>query len=628
MSHSTRPTLSWKRLCIQSALAAYAYVFMEWLFFATKPSFMDALPLGQKLEILLLTGLVVAILGLAVTAVFGLLGLVPGPQKRRQVFLYAGLLVPALIAAALSLLLIDNFTYTVFHFGIVSAHAAWRGAYALLALLLLAACYRGALRGQGSGPRAGRRVQAWLAAGLLVVSLGLAGVRLATAASGDEIDARLQRQPHILLIGGEGVVAERMSVYGYRRETTPRLGALAETGLLAENNFANAAHTTGSVFAMLTGKAPVETRLLYSPNILEGADAYEHLPGILQRAGYTSAQITFPYYVDAYAVNMQEGFDEVNGHAIGRGEFARLARRLNLEDAGYFLPRLSERIFDRLLHVFYVRPMPDPYGEVLQAVDPDTVPHMSDQERIDTLARLLAEADGPLFVHVHLMGTHGPKFSPRRQVFSAGEEQNREWMTDFYDDAVLDFDAYIGEVVDVLERRGLMDETVLVVYSDHADRWRTDDRIPLLFHFPNGEHAGTVSSNTQLLDVAPTLLDYLGMEVPAWMDGQSLLGAEPDPLRPILSASVVGVDCNRPGWWCILDPRRVREPFYQFGSLQVVVCQRMYTLDLNHNRWTEVDVAGHTAPCPLTELPTRAEVRQIVLDHLRENGFDVSSLLP
>ena len=640
--HPIKLHLSWRGLFTQSLLAIYGYTFMEWLFFATKPSFMDAMPLSQKLEVFLLSGLLIFALVLPILLALRLLGWIPGYLKKWQVFLFGGAVVPAFFAALTSLLMIDNFTYTLLKFGIVTSRGVGRGVYGLLAIFLLVLWYRQVLLWQDvlvqavPGRRAGRVrlqynlgqfIQTGLAVGLLACSLAVGLARhAASATQGTEQQAALKRQPHIILLGSDGVVADRMSLYGYSRKTTPRLDKLAQTGLLAENNFTNSAATTGSVFSMLTGKYPATTRLLYSPNILQGLDSYQHLPGILQRAGYTTVEITFPYYVDAYTINMQEGFDEVNGRRLAQDKTFQFARKFHFEDVGYFLPRLSERAFDRLQHIFYIRTMPDPYRQVIKPVNPNLVKQISDEDKVNELVQLLAKADRPLFVHVHLMGTHGEQFFPRRQVFSEGENQSDSWMKDFYDDSILDFDSYVGEVVDGLKRRGLLDQTIMVIYSDHADRWRSNDRIPLLFRFPNGEFAGRVHNNTQNLDVAPTLLDYLGMEKPAWMAGQSLLRQEPPALRPIISAGVVDVDCEPPNWWCVIDPKQSRPPFYQFGSLQVVICQKMWTVNLSTQDWSTATVGGHTTPCKAKDLPDQKAVRKLVREHLKQNGFDVSRL--
>ena len=628
--------LSWQRLITQTILIVYGYVFMEWLFFATKASFMDALPILNKLEILLLTSLALTIPVLLLMVTLRILGWIPGPTRRGQVFLYIGVVVPALICTAVSLMMIDNFTYTIFKFGIITSLGFLRGVYAVLAIGLLVAWYRQLIKHISILPpvepdkrktNTWLKWQSWLVIALLAVSLAAGLGRIFTLNQPtNEKNALLGRRPNIIMLGGDGVVAKNMGLYGYERDTTPRLQHLAKSSLLSENNFANADQTTGSVFSMLTGKYPATTRLLYAPSILQGQDSNQHLPGILHQAGYTTIQFTFPYYIDAYAVNMQDGFDQVNGRSLDQNKIYQLARQYNFENAGYFIPRLLERISDRLLHIFFIRVMPDPYRQVIQKVDPNTVSRLSDQEKINHILDTLRKSNKPVFMQVHLMDTHGEKFYPQNRVFSAGENQNQGWMTDFYDDAILDFDGYAGQLVDGLSRNHLLDNTIIVIYSDHADNWRANDKIPLLIRFPKAEYAGILHNDTQNMDIAPTLLDYLGMEKPTWMPGQTLLHGELSSTRPIISAGVVRVDCQSPDWWCVPDPNLNKPPFYQFNTIQVVICQKMYTLELHSKNWTETDVNGHTAPCKTADLPDSTHVRQIAVEHLRANGFDVSSL--
>jgi bisphosphoglycerate-independent phosphoglycerate mutase (AlkP superfamily) len=74
--------------------------------------------------------------------------------------------------------------------------------------------------------------------------------------------------------------------------------------------------------------------------------------------------------------------------------------------------------------------------------------------------------------------------------------------------------------------------------SDHGSAVSRHGRVPLIFVFPGGNPHGRIVADTQLLDIAPSLLDYLGAPIPAWMGGQSLLSVKADPLRPILTAHV------------------------------------------------------------------------------------------
>ena len=183
--------------------------------------------------------------------------------------------------------------------------------------------------------------------------------------------------------------------------------------------------------------------------------------------------------------------------------------------------------------ITFIREMSNPYLEVTGEQLPS-----GDQYRVRKLINTLKESEGPLFVHMHLMGTHGDRFPIKQQVFSTGQLQEYPWMTDFYDDSVLQFDEYVGEVVSELSKLGILEDTIIVIYSDHGQHYFTDQRVPLLLRFPNGDYAGRIRNNVQNLDIAPTILEYLGQPVPGWMEGRSLLAGEPDTLRPIFSAGI------------------------------------------------------------------------------------------
>ena len=119
--------------------------------------------------------------------------------------------------------------------------------------------------------------------------------------------------PNILLITGDGINASHTSLYGYERDTTPTLKALAATSLVAENAFPNSSNTMSGLLSIYTSKYPTQTRVLYAPDILKNADAYQHMPGILKSLGYYSAQFTHAYFADAYSMNMLSAFDIANG---------------------------------------------------------------------------------------------------------------------------------------------------------------------------------------------------------------------------------------------------------------------------------------------------------------------------
>jgi arylsulfatase A-like enzyme len=428
-----------------------------------------------------------------------------------------------------------------------------------------------------------------------------------------------KQYPNVLLFCSDGINARRMSAYGYTRPTTPFIEKLAERSLVFENHFTNSAKTTGSVGSLLSGKLPTTTRVVFRPDVFTGIHIYQHLPGILRRYGFRNGDFSVRHYIDAYDLNMREAFHWANGRSLEE-EGMLLPRwfRRSLPSAALFAEESYDRVSGRVLHVLGVREMQNPYVAVAR---PDA--HRdSDRQRVDALKQFIRDSPEPFFAHVHLLGTHGPFFSTGERRFSAGQEQTRAWMPDFYDDAILQYDRFTREIVEFLEERGSFERTILVLNTDHGFRWAIDEPLPLIIHFPGEEHTGVRVANSQRLDIAPTLLEALGIPRLDWMGGQSLLSLQPGRLRPILVTNrMPSVEIG--GWRQVPSPS---PPFYTLGSLNVILCNFIYRLDLRTGRSLRQQIPNHTAPCMPRQLPRSPEVRAFLVDHLKKSGYDVSSL--
>lgn len=624
----SRITFRWIKLASLAVLASYFYVFMEWLFFVTKPSFMDFLPFAAKLGIFLLTGLL-----LAGASLLGLLVLFAAAALARRwrfasLFLWAGSLIAGGFLAATALLLIDNFTYTVFKFGIVTSTGYQRGLYGLLFVLLLAGAAWQAGRA-AAGPEPARqparaiRPETIAAAALLILSVPLSAYLYLSNRAVDPLTlaSKAARRPNILLVGSDGVDASHLSLYGYERDTTPFLKTFARQSLLAENNFTNASVTSGSLISMFTGKLPTQTRLLYPPDILKGEDAFQHFPGILRREGYYTDQISVDYYADADSLNLKNAFVVVNYRTVNTGWLYTRALRYIPENAAYFLSTIVKRLTDRIYHIYYVRVMANPYAQA-------TIPMnaQSDEQRVQAILQVFRDVRQPIFMQVHLMGTHVGIMNPRKQVFFKGDRVTDANVMDVYDDAILSFDSYIEELAAGLAGMGKLDHTILILYTDHGYGNAMNIRLPLLMRFPNGEYAGTLRHNTQNLDIAPTVLDYMGIQPPAWMSGQSLLKGEPPAARPIFTAAPNYRRLNRSQDGLELDLSKIKPPFYQFGTIGMAICQRWYSVDTATLKWKEEDIAGYPSPCAPEALPGDAQAQQMMLERLNADGFDTAGL--
>jgi arylsulfatase A-like enzyme len=551
-------------------------------------------------------------------------------SRRSKITRYPGAIIPALLLSGLALILIDNFTYTIFRFGISTSAGGWRGVYGLLFILLsififIQMLQYFGLRGKESPKKLSSNRLFYFSLGILVLSTGLAASRLdfkkLTSAEKTAVFQQTTRYPNIILLGSDGVSAKNMSVYGYERDTTPILRELAKRSLVAENAFTNSGNTPGSVFSLLTGKLPTTTRVGFSPDILTGLDAFQHLPGILKSAGYKTVEFGIPVFLDAYSFNMQNAFDMVDGRSQSSGKLGTILQKLGYENAAYFMDNLTGRISDRIQHIFYLRDMQNPIELVTRPAD-----SLSDNEKIDQMLDLFDQSEQPLFVHVHLMGTHGVKFAPSVQVFSKGEKQDQTWMVDYYDDAILAFDHSIGEVIDHLKASGQYENTILIIYSDHDMQWKVNQHIPLIIHFPADGYARQVSQNVQNLDIAPTVLDYLGLAEPDWMGGESLLKSNPDSHRLIFAMGTIQATQSNGSGERFINPELIKPPFYQFGYVNIIDCQKWYRFNLETLKWTSGDVLGNIDPCPQQNPLSFDEIKQEMVQRLVLDGFDTSSL--
>ena len=623
-----KTSLSWGVLFFITFLAAYLYIFNEWLFAVTRPYFMNDLGLLRQLNILLsVSGLLALVCFLGLLPLF-LLSLLPPLRNYSDLLIKLGALLPAVIFATLILIMVDNFTYTVFKWGIVSTEGWTRALYGLGFVVVIVLCYRSVLKNLTQLSKRNRiwgiasnRLLGILGVVLLVSIAFLALPDQAKTASASNATTDAEQRPHIVIITADGVNATHMSLYGYERDTTPFLSQFAASSLVAENAFSNAGNSPGSIVSMYTGKHPAKTRMLYPPDILKEQDAHDHLPGILRTQGYKTVQITVPYYLDAKTLNVLDGFDEIKMSSAVPSQLLTQIGKILPSDHALFTDETIKRIVDRGRHIFFIKKMDNPYLEVA-----GMYARRVDIERWVYLNLEIENAAQPLFIHVHLMVTHGEDFYPMDQKFSTGQsiEDQEPWEDDFYDDAILDFDTNVGKLVDELSDSGVLENTILIIGSDHGQQWDQLERVPLLIRFPHEQYTGRIQANVQNLDIAPTILDYIGLDQPNWMSGTSLIAGDLEQ-RPIFGVNDVDREKDENNIFSV-NWDNVSPPFYQFGGMSVIYCQNWYRLNLTDLSWDAGEVDASTSTCPPGSDITEEQAFQWIVEHLHENGFDVSTL--
>ena len=603
-------------------LACTAYVFLEWVFFATKPSILSYYTATENLSILFILPLFLFLSLLPAALV-----LIASDQTLLKCTRYNLVsLITAFIYASIVLLLLDNFTNTML--GIYSGSFQGVGRFFYLAgyIALIFYFYWKSVAEENNEEDAQKLSPSSFAAlGCFIIALvcaaGLRDVdKLGDYSGGISGNSEL---PNILILSSDGINDRNTSAFGYERDTTPFIKALKDKTLVSTNHFSNSAYTGASVISLMTGKLPATTHVIYQPDGLRGVDAYEHLPGILKKLGYRNADISVRYYADTLDMNLLDGFDDANGRGRNINHLYQVYEPVfsTYSAQGVFLRQILDRLYGRLLHILGVQDLEDAYELVTREVNLRKTVAIDD-ERIAQLYDFIDRPGQPFFLHIHLLGTHGPRFTPKQPRYSAGQTQNRNHMRDFYDDAIRDFDQYVEDTYALLEEKGLLDNTLVVINSDHSRNPNVGLPIPLLIDFPGDKHIGTIKENTQRIDLAPTILDFIGADIPDWMEGTSLLRLNNEN-RLLFAYGPLSFERVDNVGFSVSEPR---PPFFTLNNIYAISCDRIYQATLNKEVFRSRKIPDLESACAQSDRLTTAEVGLAMVSNLRERGYDTSSL--
>lgn len=589
-----------RTIALVAAVSAFI-VLWEWLFQITKPSFLEVFRVHQRLAAAGVGAVLATVLPVLLTSVVYMVFSWAGRVRRLGV--RVATVVPAILLSIVTLLAVENFTHTLFDVGLVTVGSVGRFVYLVALgigfLFFWSKSYGYCLRPISKTDQ----VLGTLPAIGLLLGFWAWGTLPTQEMAPLRTDADSSRLPNIVLISPDGVDARFTQAYGHESPNTPFLTELLSESLRMRHAVASTRSTAGSSVSLLTGRYPLTTKVVDPPHKLAGIDAYRHLVGILRGLGYRSIQTSVRYYAGATDLNMKSSFDISNGVPTDEGLLSvPMAVMVAFPSAGLLLDDIRQKVDDRLAHLagkrelFDVRSISDD-SWVLSGSD-----RVSDPARIESVLDFFEEAHGqPVFAHIHLIETHCCRFRPRKRRFSARQP---------WHEVVADSDDRVRELVEGLQRLGEWDNTILVFSSDHTRRWGVDKYIPLVMRFPD-RRSGDVEQLAQLIDVAPTLLDYLEVPVPGWMEGRSLL--ESRSAGELLAISTAEVKPAK-------GERRVPSGYPHFGvkALQVGRCNQWIRIHLETGQF-ERGQLGDRWPCEGRLRPNRALSR--ALEHLSERGF-------
>jgi arylsulfatase len=337
---------------------------------------------------------------------------------------------------------------------------------------------------------------------------------------------------NVILLSADALRADHLSCYGYHRETSPVLDELAEESIRFTNAYSASSHTREAVPALLTGEYP---DVAVDSNYHLDSDT---MASILSEDGFSTAGFhSNPYVSRAYGYD--RGFD-VFDDDLHLGQHKLIA--------------LAQRAWDKIRDRHYAR---------AEEINERSL------KWIDSL-----DSGESLFLWNHYMDTHGPYEPPegyatlytdrtisnrdaqslyQRAIHNPDSitDEERQLLIDLYDAEIKYNDAWIGEMLESLRERGLLEESLLIVTADHGDafgehgyyehpRYLHDEitHVPMFVRPPGGSTGQKETTPVSTLDVMATIKRVVSQE-PA-VEGMSLL--EPLPVDRMVFLQARGED--------------------------------------------------------------------------------------
>ncbi|HBA73113.1 MAG: hypothetical protein A2X82_18070 [Geobacteraceae bacterium GWC2_55_20] len=346
---------------------------------------------------------------------------------------------------------------------------------------------------------------------------------------------------NVILISLQCLRADHLGVYGYKRNISDNIDALAKQSAVFDDAISQANLTPVAQMSVLTSKYP-RVNGMVSFEVAKDMVTSRTLPEILKYYGYTTAAtISSPEFFMR--------FDTESGALINPGDvfsrsfdyYGRTARgpqgtsiRVAPTDAFQWLKGNKDKKFflwigSGLLHMPYSAEVPQPYQTMFDA--PGYVPFW---KRLPGLDEDVSWGDNPeydIFSRVYRNDFYWG-FKPIYHL----NEDDLKYVNGRYDAGVYYTDLYVGELLKLLDDLELKEKTLIVLQSMHGDDlgehgifFHYDVTEPviknaLIMRFPNGEFGGRrVSEQVQGLDVMPTILNYLDIPVPHDAQGKSVI---------------------------------------------------------------------------------------------------------
>jgi arylsulfatase A-like enzyme len=372
-------------------------------------------------------------------------------------------------------------------------------------------------------------------------------------------------QKNVLVIVFDAFSAYHVSMYGYARETTPNLAKLAERAVVYHNHYAGGSFTTPGTASLLTGTLPWTHRAFEAKAVVADRYVTHNFFGAFQdyyRIAYTHngwANILLEQCVDEMSelvpwkslfLQSFSGFLQTFFAKDIDTASVSWTRNIDRKD-GYSYSLFLSHLYD-VLQKNKAKSIREQFPRGLPSTG------FADSEfilenAIDWVGKRLPAIPQPFMGYFHFLPPHGPYNTSKEFYnffsqdgykpvdkpegpFSEGETRAELLnMRAAYDEFILYADKEFGRLFNYLESSGLLENTWVIVTSDHGELfergisghstnalYQPQIRIPLMIFEPGRKTGMAIDAPTCAVDLLPTLAHLTGHQNPEWSEGAIL----------------------------------------------------------------------------------------------------------
>ncbi|MCP4419995.1 MAG: sulfatase-like hydrolase/transferase [Chloroflexi bacterium] len=370
-------------------------------------------------------------------------------------------------------------------------------------------------------------------------------------------------EANILFLVFDTLSAKHVSLYGYNRETTPNFARFAEKSTVFHKHVAGGNFTSPGTSTLMTGTYPWTHRAVQLHGLVKDEFAQKNMfsmvPDNYHKVAYTHNLLVMSL-LHQFRSDL-DLFKHTRDLCLADGQFAD---RLFFEDytTAFWAETTALQggatppgaLFLSLLDRFGRFAESRKFKNELAKEYPRGIPNLHSlfyllEDAIDWIGEQVATMPQPFMGYFHLLPPHEP-YLPHADfvdIFTDGWQPtekpklfgsqnmpqaglNRERR--MYDEYLAYTDAEFGRLLDNLERQGVLDNTTIILTSDHGELFERGIRghvtltlyeglnhLPLLIHKAGQQNREDVFQRTSAADILPTLLHMTGQPIPEWVEG-------------------------------------------------------------------------------------------------------------